>query len=115
MNGLFRTLLSLNKMYEAVQLFARVNELAERTLEEKDYNRAIFKVQFGHCLNLQEKFSQAEEYLLPSHDVLQESLGKEHPYTQEALNYLIDLYKVWDKPEQIERFDKEVRKAQCSN
>jgi len=107
MNGLARTLLSQNKMDEAALLFAKVNELADRAMEETDYRRAIFKVQFGHCLTIQNQFSLAEELLLPGYEVLKESLGKEHPFTREALRYLIDLYEAWDNPDQVKRFEKE--------
>jgi serine/threonine protein kinase/Tfp pilus assembly protein PilF len=107
MNGLARTLLSQHKMEEAALLFANVNEIASRTMEEMDYRRAVFKIQFGHCLAMQEKFSLAEEHILPGYEVLKERLGPAHPFTREALRYLVDLYEAWNIPEQAERFEKE--------
>lgn len=105
MNGLARTLLSLGKMDEASRQFAEVNDLAARALEENDYRRAIFMVQYGHCLTLQKEFSMAEERLLPGHEVLKESLGLEHPFTKESVNYLIELYDAWGKPDQVEKWN----------
>ena len=54
----------------------------------------------GACYAALSRFEQAEPLLLASYEALAENLGPTDPRTQRALDDLIALYDVWNKPDQ---------------
>ncbi|MHC4752266.1 MAG: tetratricopeptide repeat protein, partial [Planctomycetota bacterium] len=49
-------------------------------------------------------YDRAEPLLIEAVEGRRLKLGDEHPHTIESLNNLIELYKVWNKPEQAEQW-----------
>lgn len=57
---------------------------------------------YGGSLAGQGHFTQAEELLVPSFEIILEALGGRAPYSQDAARRLVGLYEAWGKPEKAE-------------
>lgn len=58
----------------------------------------------GECLAAQKKFQDAETLTVGSYEELKASQGEKSLNTIDALNRVIKLYEMWNKPEDAERF-----------
>ena len=52
----------------------------------------------------QERYKEAEKYLLEAVKGRRLKLGDNHPHTLESVNNLITLYEAWKKPEKADQW-----------
>ncbi|MCZ6690767.1 MAG: serine/threonine-protein kinase [Planctomycetota bacterium] len=92
------------RLEEAAPLYqealAKASEVFPPWSERIDISRA----HYGRCLALMKKFEDAEAQLLPSYEKLQERLWETSASTRQSLQFLIDLYEAWGKPEKAARY-----------
>ncbi len=64
------------------------------------YSRSVY----GAFLTKLARYDQAEALLLSSHPVLRDTLGQEHERTVRTINWLVELYEAWDKPDKAAEY-----------
>ena len=60
--------------------------------------------ELGLLYKEQERYNEAEKYLLQAIEGRRLKLGDTYPHTLESWNNLIDLYEAWDKPEKADEW-----------
>jgi tetratricopeptide (TPR) repeat protein len=68
---------------------------------------------FGVLRREQERYEEAERYLLEAAEGRRLKLGDTHPHTLESLNKLIELYEAWNKPEKAEEWRAKLPKTEA--
>ncbi len=92
MNNLAMLLQKRGDFAEAEGVYRELLALCEGTLPKMHPFPAIFRNNFGECLMLEKKYSEAESALTESLGVLEAALGPEHIRTQKAFDRLAALY-----------------------
>jgi tetratricopeptide (TPR) repeat protein len=97
-HNLGRLMRDLGRLEQAEALGAEAVRGAEANLSPTHWIR--FAALAGHARTLVEmqRFAEAEAELLRAYDGFANSLGLEHERTTETIDTLIDLYGVWDRP-----------------
>jgi tetratricopeptide (TPR) repeat protein/predicted Ser/Thr protein kinase len=85
---------------EALELARRALEASEASLPGGHLKIARYRDHVGACLTALGRFPEAELELLNAHGSLDGQLGNGHPYTQDVVIDLIELYEAWDEPTQ---------------
>jgi non-specific serine/threonine protein kinase/serine/threonine-protein kinase len=67
--------------------------------------------ELGELYRLQDRYEEAEARLLEGLDMLQRYRGPQHPYTQDTLRELVELYDEWGKPEKAAEYRALLREA----
>ncbi len=73
-------------------------------VSQKCFSKTVRSIDVGENLIFQKRFPEAEQLLLESYQNLKNSQGAQNPRTILAQNCLTELYEVWNKPEQTEKF-----------
>ena len=85
--------------YTAAEPFLREGlDLQQQTVAEGAWEPAHTQSMLGGTLTALQRHAEAEPLLLAGYHTLRDTLGAQHPYTEHALERLIDLYGVWGKP-----------------
>lgn len=83
-------------------------ELRRKVLPDDHWLIANSQSVLGNCLVKLGQFSESETLLLTSYSNLKKTLGEEHERTGEALQWIINLYQAWGKPDTVERYQSSV-------
>ncbi len=62
----------------------------------------------GECIMKQQRFAEAEPWLVESYPVILNKKGKSHKNTQTAISRLVQLYEAWDRKEQAQQWRKQL-------
>lgn len=106
-----------NSLYSQVLLSDAKYKEAERTiLEGIELYQKVYKNPehlvyqdarsiLGECLTAQGRYAEAESLLIKSYPVIEKKRGKTNRYTTKALDRIINLYRVWGKPEEAAEYE----------
>jgi serine/threonine-protein kinase len=89
---------------QAELLLRRCVELRGQLLPKRHWQIAEAQSLLGACLATQQKYEQAEELLLQSLDILQQSRGAADPHTKTTRRRLADLYEAWARPQEAAKY-----------
>ncbi|MHC4698115.1 MAG: tetratricopeptide repeat protein [Planctomycetota bacterium] len=92
------TLTELGRPEEAEPLLRESLEIRVNALPEGHWLTANTASVLGGCLAALGRFEEGERLLLESYPVLSATLGDDDWRVQEALNRIINLYDVWERP-----------------
>lgn len=79
-------------------------KLRSESLLEEHYWVALAKEALGEGLITQQRFGEAEPFLMESYKTLTLRLGQRDPRTKEAARQLVNLYELWHKPQEAEPY-----------
>ncbi len=85
---------------EAEPMLREALTIHESLLSPSDWRIAQSKVQLGRCLSQQQRFVDAEPFIVEGISTLQEERGLDHAVTQKALQYVIDHFRASGQEEQ---------------
>ncbi len=85
---------------EAEKLLCEAVRIRAENVPETHFLRATANGALGEFLTAQERFAEAEPFLLASHQSLESSQAANSPRTRLALERLVRLYEAWNKPDQ---------------
>lgn len=88
----------------AEPLYREALAIAEASLEPGHGGVARARSQLGGNLQLQERYREAEPYLLQAYESYFDSGGAEDRRTRRAAERLVKLYEAWGKPERAEPY-----------
>ena len=94
-NNVAECLKDLGRSGEAEELFHSVLESADGALPAGHWHRALFRGNLGRFLWSEERFDEAEPYLLECYDGLLETFGAEHGRVHHHEERLEDFYRAW--------------------
>jgi len=97
-NNLADTYRRMGRGKEGAALFAETIATSRRALPENHWYLGVFLAQYGVCLQLLERYGEAEAALVEACDALTASLGADHPRTASTVEALAGLYDAWGKP-----------------
>jgi len=101
----FGELLTEKGDFQAAEpIFVEALTIGVKQLGDKNQDVAKLRSKYGLCLIKLKHFENAEEQLLAALPVLQDSLGEQNEKTQQTINYLIELYEAWSKPNKAEEY-----------
>jgi len=86
---------------KAEELYREVLDIQQKILPEGQWQTALTMGNIGDCLTKLKRFQEAEPLLLESYKILKTKKGENDYYTMIVLNFIIELYKAWDKPEKV--------------
>lgn len=86
-------------------------DLRNKTLSDDHWLIGSSQSILGNCLAKLGRFTEAESLLLAGYTNLKKTMGKDHERTQEALQWIINLYQAWGKPDMVERYQKHIARA----
>jgi serine/threonine-protein kinase len=95
---------NLGKHAEAEPLLRRALDIELRARSAGDWRILHRQGVLGACLLDQRRFADAEPYLLDSYNALMRERGLSNPFTRIALDRLIQLYTVWNRPAEAQRY-----------
>ena len=78
--------------------------LCARNASVPDHLTGIFHGYYGKCLIELGQYEEAEQQLITGVSLLEEALGAEHERTAVVINFLIDLYEAWGKPDKAAHY-----------
>jgi serine/threonine protein kinase len=84
---------------EAEKLLREALRIRTENMPETHFLRATANGALGEFLAAQKRFSEAEPFLLASHESLAKSQAANSPRTRRARQRLANLYDTWNKPE----------------
>ena len=85
---------------EAEKLLREAVRIRTENMPETHFLRATANGVLGEFLTAQKRFTEAEPFLLASHESLKKSQAANSPRTRRARQRLANLYDAWNKPEQ---------------
>src|SRR4029077_19179502 len=74
-------------------------KLRTESLPKEHYWVALANSALGECLTIQERYGEAEPFLVGSYESLKNSQGASNPRTRLALERLVSLYEKWQRPD----------------
>jgi hypothetical protein len=104
LNNVATVLRAQNKWQDAKDLYATVVDASVRTNGPSHPDTCVFRGNLGLCLTKLSEFDEAEKELLAAHSGLVSSSGADHTRTREITSQLIDLYVVWGKSNEAEKW-----------
>ncbi|MCH8149261.1 MAG: tetratricopeptide repeat protein, partial [Planctomycetes bacterium] len=104
LKNLARDVADQGRLEEAEELFEELMATAARELPPDHWHLGVFAAYYGECLTKLERYVEAEQQLVGSSKLLKEALGGEHRYTVEVINFLVNLYEAWGKPEEAAEY-----------
>jgi len=60
---------------------------------------------YAKCLYKLDRYEESEIYLLQSYKIIKEEFGADHERTQNTLDFIIDFYRTWGKPEKVAEYE----------
>jgi len=88
----------------AARMYRTAARAARHALPNGDRFRVAIDIEYLDCLIEQERFQEAEQYLVPLHVTAEEALGNAHTTTQELRAKLADLYEAWGQTAKVARY-----------
>jgi eukaryotic-like serine/threonine-protein kinase len=95
--GMGHVYLRTHEPAKAESFFRKALQIQQATAEQDDWNTGNTKSWLGYTLAGQQKYDEAEPFLLQGYEILDRELGRDHSRTQSALERVIDLYRHWNK------------------
>jgi len=86
---------------EAEPLFVEAIAGARQYLPPGHWYTGVFLSQYGRCLANLGRFEEAEEALLEAYQIIEPVLDPEHSQRVEAVQNLVALYQLWDRPAEV--------------
>jgi len=108
MHNAARVQLDQGRAAEAEPMLRRVVESSDTVLPEGHWHGATYRMTYGRCLRMLERYEEAETNLLQAHVCLAQVFGEAHERTRAAVEELITLYDVWGRTEEAERWRREL-------
>ena len=59
----------------------------------------------GFIYSKQKRYSEAEPLFVESYPIFKAKFGEDHDFTKRSLEFIIGLYKAWDKPEKVAEYE----------
>ena len=100
------------KLEEAEKMFAEAAATLAETRGQQHWMRGVALCNQGVCLKGLHRYDESERLLLESHRVLTAALGESHPRARNSAQALYNLYTVWEKREQAERWKEKMGEPQ---
>lgn len=97
-----RLLMEQGHALEAVNVLRESLLIRQTTLPADHWEVSMSEMILGACLTRLGRFTEAEDLLLNSHDKLRTDCGGGDDRTLQAYRYIVDLYRAWDKPGELE-------------
>jgi len=97
--ALGNVLVQVGEFVNAERFLRRCVEASRRVAPVNDCQVASAQSALARCLAVQNRFEEAEPLVVESYLVLLAARGPNDPSTHEAIQYIIDLYDAWGKPE----------------
>lgn len=111
---------SLARLYADQAQYPRAELLAREALtlyrgfyQENHYRLAITKSLIGFCLVGQNRYEDAEPFLLEGYRILNNQKNEKMTHALEVIERIIQLYSDWDRPEMADPF-KEILRARAA-
>jgi len=101
LNNLASALERLNRTEEALRYYEEAIRMATEALPTGHMMPAALRGNRAACLIGMQRFEEAEAELAEAHAILHKALGPEHRRTQKVVQYAIELYEAWGKPERL--------------
>lgn len=99
------TFLRLQSRYdEALDYYAPATAQAALLLKSNDQVLAALRYGTAICLAKQDRFEESITLLLQSEEALRQAFSEDHLLVVTTRRTLVDVYKMWDKPEQAEQW-----------
>ncbi len=98
-------LLNQNKYEEAEPILLESLEICSNFFEPDDWRLILHKRSVGLCYYKQKRYSEAEPLFVESYPIFKAKFGEENNYTRKSLEFIIGLYKAWDKPEKVAEYE----------
>lgn len=105
LSNLAKLLVAEKKYLEAEIFYREALQIRRKKLTEGHLKTYQSLYELGNCLVLLEHFNEAEILLLESYPKFIEVRGQNDKYSLIILNYIIKLYKAWDKPEKVKEYE----------
>lgn len=97
-------LLAQSKLEEAEKTLAAMWQGATATLGKDQPDRGRYAAEYGRSLAMLQQFERAEPLLLEAHEILVRTEGSDSDQTRLAVEYLVELYAAWERPESLLRW-----------
>jgi tetratricopeptide (TPR) repeat protein len=97
--------LNTNRIDEAEKLGHDARVLFTKALSDRHWRTASAASIEGAALARRGSFAAAEKLLLESYAILKENEGVRDLYVKATLQYIVDLYVAWGKPDEAAKFD----------
>jgi tetratricopeptide (TPR) repeat protein/tRNA A-37 threonylcarbamoyl transferase component Bud32 len=114
LKGLGQILLARGEAESAEPMLRQALEMRIAEIPLENWGRGQFHVALGGCLVALEKFEEAEPMLLQGLRLYRTAISIAPVYEQECLNYLIELYEGWGRPDQAEPYRTRLRELESS-
>ncbi len=85
-------------------ILRKASDALGRALPPSHYYTAGAKSALGESLTAQQRYDEAEPFLIESYESLKSSQGATNPRTKVALQRLIDLYEKWDRADAATKY-----------
>ena len=89
---------------ESLSRFAQLFPRAENKIPKTHWLYGQFRKGYGTLLRRLERYGEAEVETLAGLEIMEKSLGKDHPRVVKVLEELVELYKAWGRPADAERY-----------
>lgn len=104
MTALGALLLARSEPEEAEAVLRQGLEIQQATLPADHWRLAVARSELGACLTALGRFSEAEPLTVDGYRRLTETHGPDHARTSSALEWVVELYVAWDRPEEAEAY-----------
>lgn len=102
--GLAHIHLDTDEPKKAEPFLRRSLEIQLESSGENHWMVGVIKSRLGRCLTAMNQFKEAEQFLIEGHEILAEQLGETHERTHTAIENLVSLYDLWEKPDKADEF-----------
>jgi len=103
LNGLARLYLRTDRPVEAEASLRESLGIFDET-QPKHWRRGYAQCLLGAALTMQERFDEAEPLLVDGLSIVRKTRGDGDSFSREVLQYAVDLYDAWGKPDQASAF-----------
>jgi len=101
---LAHVLLKLGEIKKAETNIEKSMRVLKQTRSKQKWKLAVTERTLGLLRMEQQRFKEAEELLKKSYNFFEQTRGPKSNYTKESLEKLIQLYKVWNKPDKLSKY-----------
>ena len=102
MSDVGRICVALGRLEEAEPLLFDAAEGGRDVFGEDHFFTGVMLMNYGACLLRLEQTEEAETALLEAHAILERVQGPDAAFTKMAVGHLQNLYRNWNKPEELE-------------
>lgn len=89
---------------EAESLYREALDIERKTFPEDHWRIARTKSLLGDCLTALQRYDKAEQLLVQAYPIIKDQFGDDHPRTRAGLQFLMNLYEAWGKPEKVAEY-----------